>query len=50
MDKVFINQEAHLYVLHANGTLDLSALQLPPASIVNIHSKLQTDVGLLVLT
>ncbi len=34
MDKVFINQEAHPYVLEANGTLDLSALQLPPASIV----------------
>lgn len=34
MDKVFVNQEASLYVLEENGTLDLAELQLQPASIV----------------
>ena len=34
MDEVFINQEADPYVLEADGTLDLAALQLHPGSIV----------------
>ena len=34
MDEVFINQEADPYVLEADGTLDLAALQLQPSSIV----------------
>lgn len=34
MDEVFINQEADPYVLEADGTLDLAALQLKPGSIV----------------
>ena len=34
MDEVFINQEEDPYVLEADGTLDLAALQLQPGSIV----------------
>ena len=34
MDEVFINQEADPYVLEADGTLDLAALQLQPGRIV----------------
>ena len=34
MEEVFINQEADPYVLEVDGRLDLSALQLHPASIV----------------
>ncbi len=34
MDEVFINQEAYLYKLEANGTLDLAVFQLQPSSIV----------------
>ena len=34
MDEVFVNQEADPYVLEADGTLDLAALQLQPGSIV----------------
>ena len=34
MDEVFINQEANPYVIEADGTLDLAALQLQPATIV----------------
>ena len=34
MDKVFINQERDLYVIEINGTLDLAALQLQPATVV----------------
>ena len=34
MDVVFINQEANPYVIEADGTLDLAALQLQPATIV----------------
>lgn len=38
MEEVFINQEADPYVLEVDGRLDLSALELQPASIV-INSK-----------
>ena len=34
MDEVFINQEADPYVLEADGTLDVAALQLQPATVV----------------
>ncbi|DBA95900.1 TPA: hypothetical protein ACH3X1_001434 [Trebouxia sp. C0004] len=34
MEEVFINQEADPYVLEVDGRLDLSALELQPASIV----------------
>ena len=34
MDEVFTNQEADPYVLEANVTLDVAALQLQPGSIV----------------
>lgn len=34
MDEVFINQEADPYVLEADGTLDLAALQLRPGTVV----------------
>ena len=34
MDEVFINQDADPYVLEADGTLDLAALQLQPGTIV----------------
>lgn len=34
MDGLFIKQETIAYVLEADGTLDLAALQLQPASIV----------------
>ena len=59
---VFINQEARPYVLEANGTLDLAALQLQPSSIVINRSvtlstiwsftlsKLQIYIGQLRLT
>ena len=38
MDKVSIDQEAHPYVLEANSTFDLSALQLPSAGTVTNRS------------
>ena len=34
MIEVFINHEAHPYVLETDGTLDLAELNLQPASIV----------------
>ena len=34
MDEVFINQEADPYVIEADGTLDVAALQLQPATVV----------------
>ena len=34
MQELFINQEADPYVLEVDGRLDLSALELQPASIV----------------
>ena len=34
MDEVYINQEADPYVIEVNGTLDLAALQLQPATVV----------------
>ena len=34
MDEVFINQEADPYVLEADGTFDVAALQLQPATVV----------------
>ena len=54
MDEVYINQEADPYVIEVDGTLDLAALQLQPATFshqwvsLDIHSKFQT--GQLVLT
>ena len=34
MIEIFINHEAHPYVLETDGTLDLAELNLQPASIV----------------
>ena len=34
MDEVYINQETDPYVIEVDGTLDLAALQLQPATIV----------------
>ena len=34
VDEVFINQEADPYVIEADGTLDIAALQLQPATVV----------------
>ena len=34
MDEVFINQEEDPYVIEADGTLDVAALQLQPATVV----------------
>ena len=34
MDEVFINQEVYPYVIEADGTLDVAALQLHPATVV----------------
>ena len=34
MDEVFINQEADPYVIEADGTPDVAALQLQPATVV----------------
>ena len=34
MEEVFINQETDPYVIEVNGTLDLAALQLQPATVV----------------
>ena len=34
MDEVFINQEADPYVIEVDGTLDLAALQLQPATVI----------------
>ena len=34
MEKVYINQEADPYVIEVDGTLDLAALQLQPATVV----------------
>ena len=35
MYEVFVNQEANPYVIEADGTLDIAALQLQPATVVN---------------
>ena len=34
MDEVFINQEVDPYVIEADGTFDVAALQLQPATVV----------------
>ena len=34
MDKVFVNQELDPYVIEADGTFDVAALQLQPATVV----------------
>ena len=34
MDEFYINQEADPYVIEVDGTLDLAALQLQPATVV----------------
>ena len=34
MDEVYINHEADPYVIEVDGTLDLAALQLQPATVV----------------
>jgi len=44
MDEVFINQEADPYVLDADGTLDVAALQLQPATVVINGKKGLVDV------
>jgi len=44
MGEVFINQEVAPYVLEADGTLDLAALQLQPGSIVMNSKKGLVDV------
>ncbi|DBA75751.1 TPA: hypothetical protein ACH3X1_010162 [Trebouxia sp. C0004] len=55
MDEVFINQEVDPYVIEADGTLDVAALQLQPATVVinglvvRPTPKLQTETGPLVL-
>ncbi|KAL3148638.1 hypothetical protein ABBQ38_014061 [Trebouxia sp. C0009 RCD-2024] len=44
MDEVFINQEADPYVVEADGTLDVAALQLQPATVVINGKKGLVDV------
>ena len=55
MDEVFINQETDPYVIEVDGTLDLAALQLQPATVVINGSVItctasRTETGQLVLT
>ncbi|DBB04941.1 TPA: hypothetical protein ACH3X3_010222 [Trebouxia sp. C0006] len=42
--EVFINQETDPYVIEVNGTLDLAALQLQPATVVINGKKGLVDV------
>ncbi|KAA6416662.1 MAG: hypothetical protein FRX49_13361 [Trebouxia sp. A1-2] len=44
MDEVFINQEADPHVIEADGTLDIAALQLQPATVVINGKKGLVDV------
>ena len=37
MDEVFINQEADPNVTEADGTLDVAALQLQPATVQQVQ-------------
>ncbi len=55
MDEVFINQETDPYVIEVDGTLDLAALQLQPATVVINGSVItctasRTETGQMVLT
>ena len=55
MEEVFINQETDPYVIEVDGTLDLAALQLQPATVVINGSVITctatcTESGQLVLT
>ncbi|KAL0028829.1 hypothetical protein WJX79_010748 [Trebouxia sp. C0005] len=44
MEEVFINQETDPYVIEVDGTLDLAALQLQPATVVINGKKGLVDV------